>query len=81
MTESKKNKIIKLSDKAIDLFLTHRNICQELEKELEKISKVEILDILYQMSDGLVVEIPHDNWDGHISYNIPIEQFLQEYVK
>lgn len=81
MTESKKNKINRLSDKAIDLFLKHRNICQELEKELEKISKVEIQDILYQMSDGLVVEIPYDNWDGHTPINVPIEQFLQEYVK
>ncbi len=81
MTESKKNKIIKLSDKAVDLFLKHRNACQELEMELDKYSKVEILEILYQMSDGLVVAIDHDGWESDVPDNIPIKQFLQEYVK
>lgn len=81
MTESKKNKINRLSDKAIDFFLKHRNSCQEIEKELDKYSKVEILEILYQMSDGLVVAIEHDGWDSDVPDNIPIKQFLQEYVK
>ena len=81
MTESKKNKINNLSDRAIDLFLKHRNICQEIEKELDKYSKVEILEILYQMSDGLVVAIAHKGCEFDVPDNIPIKQFLQEYVK
>lgn len=53
MTAQEKKKILKLAEKAEDLFLQHRNVCQELESELDRYSKVEILDVLYQMSDGL----------------------------
>ena len=81
MTETEKNKISKLADKAADLFLKHGNACQELEKELDKYSKVEILEILYQTSDGLVVAIEHDGWESDVPDNIPIKQFLKEYVK
>lgn len=75
-----KDKILELSDKAVNQFFEHRNTCQLIEKELEKISTVEIYEVLYQMSDGLVVSIPYRGNDN-CPDNIPIKDFLRMYTK
>ena len=81
MTAQEKKQILKLAEKAEDLFLQHRNVCQELEHELDKYSKLEVLEVLYQMSDGLVVETPHIGWESSCPENIPIKLFVEGYVK
>lgn len=78
MTEVKKNLILKRADKAIDLFLDYHAYCAEIEVILDRYSTVEILDVLYQMSDGIVVAISPS---GEIPDNIPIKDFLERYVK
>lgn len=81
MTAQKKKEILKLTEQAEYLFLQHRNVCQKLEAKLKKYSKVEILDVLYQMADGLVVETPHIGWESSCPENIPIKLFVEGYVK
>ena len=75
MTKEVKTKITSLSEKAIDFFISYENICQEIEKLLNKETKEEYLDVLYQKSDGLVVCVDRG---GIVPDNIPIEDYLQE---
>ena len=81
MTAQENKKILKLAEKAEDLFLQHRNVCQELESELDRYSKVEILDVLYQMSDGLVVSFSHQGWESSAPDNLYYKYFLERYIK
>ena len=81
MTAQEKKQILKLAEKAEDLFLQHRNVCQELEHELDKYSKVEVLEVLYQMSDELVVSFPHQGWEDTAPNNLHVKDFLEEYAK
>lgn len=75
MTKKVKSKITSLSKKAINFFISYENVCQEIEKILDKETKEECFGVLYQKSDGLVVCV---NRGGIVNDNIPIEDYLQE---
>lgn len=80
MTDTEKRKILKMADRAVDEFFKYRRLCAEIEVLLDKHYDGEIVDVLYQMSDGLVVETPYSSdWgDFDADNNIPIEQFVEE---
>lgn len=75
MSDEVKSRITSLSEKAIKLFLSYENTCQEIEKLLTKETKEEILCVLYQKADELVVCV---NRGGATNDNIPIEDYLRE---
>lgn len=75
MTKEVKSKIISLSEKATRLFISFENTCHEIELLLDKETKEEIFDVLYQKSDGLVVCVDRG---GIVVDNIPIEDYLKE---
>ena len=77
MKDEEKAKIINLSKKAIEFFISYENTCQEIAGLLEKETKEEV-SVLYQNSDGLVVCV---NRGGIVPANIPIEDYLKEIKK
>lgn len=79
MTKIEKTKILKLSNQAYNAFFNYQKFCDKIALLLNKYSKVEVLEVLYQMSDGLVVAIPNKNI-MLADDNIPINEFLEKYT-
>lgn len=77
MKQVDKFTILALADEARNKYYTHRKFCEEIEVLLSEHTDTEILDVLYQPSDGIIVEIPNEPAND----NIPIKQFLNEYCK
>jgi len=75
MNAKKKQKILNLTEKAENMFLSHQTICQEIARLIQEETDEEILEVLYQMSDGLVVSV--DRNQG-VDLNIPIKEYLKE---
>ena len=75
MKDEIKSRIISLSEKAMEFFLSYEITCQKIEGLLAKETKEEIHDVLYQKSDGLVVCV---NRGEIVDDNIPIEDYLKE---
>jgi len=75
MSKDELKNIHKLSKKAIKLFLDYENVCQEIERILDKEVTEEHLEVLYQPADGLVVSVDRN---GYVDDNIPIEEYLKE---
>ena len=72
--EATKLRIKALSERARHLFHAHREACEEIARLLAKRSKKEILDVMYNPSDGMVAAV--DN-GFTVPDNIPIERFLE----
>lgn len=78
MTDKGKSKITRLSEKAENMFLSYQTVCQQIAQLIQEETDEEILEVLYQMSDGLVVSV--DRNQG-VELNIPIEDYLKEIEK
>lgn len=78
MNEKKRQKILNLTEKAENMFLSHQTVCQQIAQLIQEETDEEILEVLYQMSDGLVVSV--DRNQG-VEINIPIEDYLKEIEK
>lgn len=77
-------KINELKCKASKQFLDYQNTCHEIEAILSRHSDKEILEVLYQMSDGLVVAVPSTTTWGGIALapdNFPIDEFIIYYTR
>lgn len=75
MNEKKRQKILNLTKKAENMFLLHQNVCQQIAQLIQEETDEEILEVLYQMADGLVVSV--DRNQG-VDLNIPIADYLKE---
>ena len=78
MKDEVKSKITRLSEKAGNMFLSYQTVCQQIAQLIQEETDEEILEVLYQMSDGLVVSV--DRNQG-VELNIPIEDYLKEIEK
>lgn len=77
LNQDVKNRVLKLTDKAENLFISHRSICQIIGNLLDNFIGKEIIDVVYQPSDGLCVVIENEEI-GTAPLNIPIKQFLEK---
>lgn len=77
LNQDVKNRVLKLTDKAENLFISHRSVCQMIGNLLDNFTDKEIVDVVYQPSDGLCVVIENEEI-GAAPLNIPIKQFLEE---
>ena len=75
MKDDIKLKITRLSEKAENMFLSYQTVCQQVAQLIQEETDEEILEVLYQMSDGLVVCV--DRNQG-VELNIPIKDYLKE---
>ncbi len=75
MTNADKLVVQSLANSATDYFYKYRNCCEAIEKVLIEHSNEDIEEVLYQISDGIVVCV---NRNEQVSDNIPIEDYLQE---
>ena len=78
MKDEVKSKITRLSEKAGNMFLSYQTVCQQIAQLIQEETDEEILEVLYQMSYGLVVSV--DRNQG-VELNIPIEDYLKEIEK
>lgn len=82
MTKAKKNLILRYAVRAEELFHEHSETCEKIEAIIGEASKVEILDVLYQPGDGIVIAVDFPSQEpGSAPENLPIEDFLERYVK
>ena len=75
MTDKKKQKILKLVERAENTFTSYLIICQQITRLIQEETNEEIIDVLKQMSDGICVVI---NREDGAPLNIPVDEYLQE---
>ena len=75
MTDKKKQKILKLVERAENTFTSYLTICQQITRLIQEETNEEIIDVLKQMSDGICVVI---NREDGAPLNIPVDEYLQE---
>lgn len=75
MTDKKKQKILKLVERAENTFTSYLTICQQIARLIQEETNEEIIDVLKQMSDGICVVI---NQENEAPLNIPVDEYLQE---